>query len=362
VIDDMPRQRKPHLHHEKTRHDKWVWYVRVDGGPRIRMRETYGTPEFDAAYDTAVKGTPPPPKQGAVRKNSLAWLIAQYRDAGPWLALSKATRKQRENIFTQVKKTAAHEPATDITRDTILDGVKRREKTPSQARHFLDAMRGLFEWAVKAEHVDVDPTAGVVPPPRPKTQGFPAWTEEHVEQYQARWPLGTKERVWLDVLLYSGLRRGDVVRYGRQHVRRGVGRIKTEKGGYSLTVTLPVLPALQATIEAGPCGDLTFIVGAKGQPLTKESFGNAFREACRAAGVPGSAHGVRKIAATTAANNGASVAQLKALFGWEDDSMPSLYTKTADRERLGLEAAHMLGNAERTATPAPRRAVVRTRK
>jgi len=34
--------------------------------------------------------------------------------------------------------------------------------------------------------------------------------------------------VWLDVLLYSGLRRGDAVRYGRQHVRNGVGRIPTE--------------------------------------------------------------------------------------------------------------------------------------
>jgi hypothetical protein len=66
---------------------------------------------------------------------------------------------------------------------------------------------------------------------------------------------------------------------------------------------------------------------------------------------------VRKIAATTAANNGATVAQLKALFGWTDDAMPALYTKTADRERLAIEAAHMLANAERTSIPAPRNKV-----
>jgi integrase len=87
--------------------------------------------------------------------------------------------------------------------------------------------------------------------------------------------------------------------------------------------------------------------------LTKESFGNAFRDACRAAGVPGSAHGVRKIAATTAANNGATTSQLKALFGWRTDSMPAIYTKNADRERLGREAGHMLANDERTSIPAP---------
>jgi Phage integrase family len=109
--------------------------------------------------------------------------------------------------------------------------------------------------------------------------------------------------------------------------------------------------------RAGLCGDLTFIVGADGKPLTKESFGNAFREACRAAGVPGSAHGVRKIAATTAANNGATTSQLKALFGWTSDAMPTLYTRAADRHRLGREAGHMLENANRTSIPSPKRKV-----
>jgi hypothetical protein len=100
-------------------------------------------------------------------------------------------------------------------------------------------------------------------------------------------------------------------------------------------VTLPILPALAATLQAGPCGDLTFIRGESGRPLTKESFGNEFRQACRAAGVPGSAHGVRKIAATRrAAENGATVAELEAIFGWHGGGMASHYTREADRVRL----------------------------
>ena len=94
------------------------------------------------------------------------------------------------------------------------------------------------------------------------------------------------------------------MRFGRQHVRDGVGALKTEKSGFTVVVTLPILPVLAETLAAGPCGDLTFIVGEIGQPLTKESFGNLFRAACKTAGVPGSAHGVRKIAATRAANAG----------------------------------------------------------
>ena len=100
-------------------------------------------------------------------------------------------------------------------------------------------------------------------------------------------------------------------------------------------------PVLAATLAAGPCGDLTFIAGDRGQPLTEESFGNVFKDACRAAGVPGSAHGVRKIAATRAANAGATVAQLEAIFGWTGGTMASLYTQVG-RSQAALDR----GNAQ----------------
>jgi integrase len=267
--------------------------------------------------------------------------------------LSVATRRQRENIFRQVLEAAGDQPLAKITTSAIVAGRERRAKTPFQARHFLDAMRGLFHWALDAGIVKTDPTAGVKNPPRRKSAGFVPWTEDDVAAYEERWPIGTRERVWLDVLLYTGLRRGDAVRLGRQHVRDGVATIKTEKGGFFVTVTLPILPVLAATLAKGPCGDLTFIAGASGRPLTKESFGNEFRAACRLASVPGSAHGVRKIAATRAANSGATVAQLEAIFGWSGGQMASLYTRSADRKRLALEGMHMLANEERKSIPSP---------
>jgi hypothetical protein len=66
---------------------------------------------------------------------------------------------------------------------------------------------------------------------------------------------------------------------GRQYVRNGVASIKTEKSGFTLEVSLPILPVLQVTTDAGPCRDLTFIVGEDGRPLTKENFGNEFKAA-----------------------------------------------------------------------------------
>jgi integrase len=343
-MDDMPCPRPPHLHREVTRHGKVVWYARAGGssrGPRVMLRAPFGTAEFWVEYQAALASAPH--KQAAPHEGTLAWLIERYRETTAWTYLSPATRRQRENIFAHVLETAGKQPFAKITTAIIMAGRDRRANTPAQARNFLDAMRGLFRWAVKARLVKVDPTIGIDNPPRPKTEGFAPWTEEDIAAYEVRWPIGTRQRVWLDVLIYTGLRRGDAVRFGRQHVRTGVATIKTEKTGTELT--LPILPVLSKTLEAGPCGDLTFIAGENGHPLTKESFGNLFRRACRAAGLHGrSAHGLRKAAATRAANEGATVAELEAIFGWSGGTMAALYTRGADRRRLAQGAMHKLAN------------------
>jgi integrase len=102
-------------------------------------------------------------------------------------------------------------------------------------------MRGLFRWAVKARLVRADPSADIEDPVL-KIKGFPIWSEEAISAFEARWPVGTRQRVWLDVLLYTGLRRGDAVRLGRQHIRNGIVTLKTEKT--DTEVTLPILPVL----------------------------------------------------------------------------------------------------------------------
>jgi integrase len=327
-----------------------VWYARAGGssrGPRVKLRAEFGTAEFWTEYQSALASAPHQP--AASHDGSLAWLLERYRETSAWSYLSAATRRQRENIFVHVLETAGKQPVSKITTATIMAGRDRRANTAAQARNFLDAMRGLFRWATKARLVKIDPTVGVDNPPRPKSDGFIVWSEEDIARYEECWPIGTRQRVWLDVLLYTGLRRGDAVRLGRQHVRDGVASLKTEKT--DTVVTLPILPVLSKTLQAGPCGDLTFIGGENGHPLTKESFGNLFRKSCRDAGLRRrSAHGLRKAAATRAANEGATVAELEAIFGWQGGTMAALYTRAADRRRLAQRAMHKLANGSRTKT------------
>src|SRR5262249_6774949 len=143
---------------------------RRGSGPRTRLRATFGTQEFKDEYDDAIAGTPPQSKARA-RSGSLRWLLERYRETTVWRDLSPATRRQRENIFVKVLETAGDEPFVAITRKTVEAGKDRRADTPAQARNFLDAMRGLFRWALAAGHVAIDPTAGVKNPKRRKTDG-----------------------------------------------------------------------------------------------------------------------------------------------------------------------------------------------
>jgi integrase len=348
-MEVMPRPRPPYLSREVSRHGKPVWYLRRDG-KRIRIRAEYGTPEFTAEYQMALAAYQPA-KEAHTTAGTLAWLIECFWGSAAWQVRSASTRGKWDGLYRQAIETAGDTPLSAITQKAVRAGVERRAHTPAQAQHFLNAMRALFRWALKMQLVKTDPTAGVRAPARRRGCGIRSWTEEDVAAYEKRWPIGTRQRVWLDVMLYTGLRRGDAVRLGRQHVRDGVATIKTEKTG--TIVTIPILPVLAETLTAGPCGDLSFIAGARSQPMAKASFSNEFAIACRAAGVPGSAHGVRKIAATRAANAGATVAELEAIFGWSGGKMASLYTRDADRQRLAKRAMHKLAEQKQKSIVAP---------
>lgn len=345
---DMPRPRPPLLQRETSRHGRTVWYVRKGDGPRFRVAGEFGTPEFQAAYkaayDAAMAGTVAEPKRPAAR--TMHWLADRYRETTAWQSLSPATRRQRDNVLKRVLSTCGDEPLEAIDREAVRAGIERRQGKPGAQRHFVQTMRGLFAWALEAQHIAVDPTEGVKPPSgRTSATGHIPWSEDELAAYEARWPRGTRQRVWLDVLIYTGLRRSDAVRLGRQHVRGDVATLRTAKTGTEVTIRL--LPPLLETLAAGPTGDLAYVAGANGGPLTKETFGNKFREACDAAGVKRSAHGLRKVAAMRASEAGATGPELDALFGWTDGGKTSaIYIAAANRKRLALNASTKLMRTE----------------
>lgn len=157
------------------------------------------------------------------------------------------------------------------------------------------------------------------PTPR-ATGGQHSWTPDEVTQFEQRHLIGSKARLTLGLLVFTGLCVSDVVRLGRQHVAGGNITITLHKNRGRKPVTLgpPILPELQAVTDKSELGATTFLVTDHGKPFASaKSFGNKVRDWCDQAGLPHcTAHGLRKAGATIAAENGATSHQLKAIFDW----------------------------------------------
>jgi integrase len=335
---DMPRPHLPYLQRETGR-GKTFWYVRTSREtPRIRIHGEYGSDRFNAEYQAAISGSPVVRKSlTTAHKGSLKWLADKWRESSDWHMKADATKRQRENILHRIMQDNGDLPFTKIKDSDIVDGRERRMKTPFAANNYLKTVKALFAWAKSMKLVSVDPAKDVELLSR-KTEGHEPWTANDVDLYRACWPLGTRQRVAFELLYTTGLRRGDAVIVGRQHIGKdGRIRIKTEKTGHAIAIR--IVPALASVLGVGPIGDLAFITGEKGGPLTKESFGTQFRHWCDKAGVSKSAHGLRKLAAIETAEGGASEMELNASFGWSTKEQSSTYTRNAQAEKLADQAA-----------------------
>jgi integrase len=246
-----------------------------------------------------------------------------------------------------------------MTSDAIEVLRDRKLAFPEGANNRVKAIRAVFKWAVRKKGPDGRPLAASNPArdvPYFKSNnpsGYHTWTLEEVHQFEERHAIGTKARLALALLLFTGQRRSDISRFGRQHVRDGKLTFTRFKGRNRKPkrLVLPVLPALQQVIDASPCGNLAFLVNDLGRPFTDAGFGNKFREWCNQADLPHcTAHGLRKAGATIAANNGATAHQLMAIFGWDTLKMAEAYTRAADQRRLAEGAMHMLEAPEQNST------------
>ena len=340
----MPRPRKPYVQKETTRHKKTVWYFRKGDGPRVRLRGDYESPEWLADYDAALgvaQGEPAPAK---ATNGTLGWLIDRYFDSTAFTGLAAGTQKARRSILNRVKQTGGNLRINQLSRGTVVQGRDRRKDTPAAAVNFVKTMKALFNFAVEAEIMASNPAADLKNP-APKTEGHHTWTIDEVLKFWERHPVGTRARLAMDILLFTGMRSSDAVLLGHQHIRSDWLHYRSVKTG--VQVDAPVLPALRQSIDATQTGDMALLITEHGGPFkSAASFGNWFRKQCKLAKVPGRAHGLRKAGATIAAENGASDQQLMALFGWTDARQAGLYTRKARRGVLAGEAARMLGEGQ----------------
>lgn len=362
-----------HVVSDTDRHGNERVYYRRKGKKKVRLWETPGTPEFLEELEKAkalaeTAGAAP----GEIIPGSLRALCVAYFDAAPFKLLGDNTQIVRrgilEGICTSLTKSGKQRgtlPYGRMKPDHVEAIRDEKIDLPSAANGRVKALRQLFKWAKKTKKVTANPAAEVEYLEE-SGDGWHTWTPEEVRQFQERWPVGTKARLALDLLLYMGVRRSDGVRLGPGMERDRIdkdgnpaeelhftewkgsrSRVRKSDGGPKHR-ELPILPILRATIDATkPTGLQTYLVTDFGKPFTSNGFGNKMRDWCDAAGLPEcTAHGLRKAGATFAAENGATTQQLMALFGWESIKQAELYTKRANRKRLARNSIHLVALPE----------------
>lgn len=336
---DMPRPRYQYVQREVSRHGTVSWYFRVGDGPRTRLRGEYGSKEFIAAWQALMAGESL--EKTSVNRHTLQWLVDKYQQSADFKGLKQSTQRVRTNILKRVCETGGKLLISQINRNVIAAGRDRRSGTPFAAISFMKVMSYLFEWAVDAGYAKVNPVKDVKRP-KAKTAGHKPWTEDDVIAFYRTHGPGTQARLAIELILFTGLRRGDVWTIGPQHIKNDALELKAEKTDAPLFI--PLHPILKETLAKVKTGHLAYLVTPKhGRPFkSKESFGNWFGKMCSEAGVPSRAHGIRKTVAQQIAEAGGSNAELKALFGWSSDAMAALYTRNADKKKLAAAAAEKL--------------------
>jgi integrase len=157
----------------------------------------------------------------------------------------------------------------------------RKAGKPGAANNRRKYLSSMFCWAVEQGLMRSNP-AREVRRVAYATAGSHTWSVDEVLQFEARHPIGTKARLALALMLYLGVRRGDVVMLGRQHVKDGWLRLVPRKTRYKRLEASekPVLPVLAEVLAGSPVGEMTFLVTEYDRPLTAKGFGAWFRARC----------------------------------------------------------------------------------
>jgi integrase len=313
------------------------------GDVNVRLPGEPGSREFMAAYQAALEKAPPPVGAGRATPRSMAALAASWYASHGFSRLTPASRRTYRRLLDAFLAEHGGKPVAQLEPRHLLQILEAQSSTPAQANALRNVLRLMLQHGFERGWRKDNP-ARDVKRLRYVKKPYPAWTEGDIAAFEARWPRGSRARLALALLLYTGQRRGDVIRMGPQHVRGGVIVWRQQKTGAELE--LPMHPELRAELAAAPTGHLAFLVTEQGRPFASGTgFYNWFKDCAAKAGVARtlSPHGLRKATARRLAEAGCTPHQIAAVTGHQSLKEVERYTRGADQRRLAASAVVRLG-------------------
>lgn len=327
----------------RDRHGKPRYRFRRKGFAQYLFQHAPGTEGFRAEYKACVDGVAAEPiEAGAYRAKSGSFddLVNRYYRSPDFLDPGDRTREVYRGVIERWRVKYGRGMVRDLRARHVEAMMAEMLPHRTAANMLRKRLRALMDFAIRQGIVTTNPVAATKPY-KVESEGFHTWTEDEIAAYEAKHPVGTKARLALDLMLWTGQRGGDARVMGPANVRSKRLVVTQEKTG--ATVSLPILAPLAESIMATKSGALVFLLSEHGKPYSRKGFGNKFRQWCDEAGLSQcSAHGLRKAAARRFAEAGCSNQQIKSWTGHTTDSEVSRYTAAADQQALSDAAAELL--------------------
>jgi integrase len=327
----------------RDRHGKPRYRFRRKGFAQYLFKHAPGTEGFRQEYEACKQGIaaePIMPGADRVKPGSFHDLINRYYRSPDFLDPGDRTREVYKGVIERWRVKYGNGMVRDLQARHVESMMAEMLPHRTAANMLRKRLRALMDFAIRQGMATTNPVTATKPY-KVETEGFHTWSEDEIAQFEARHPIGTKARLALDLMLWTGQRGGDARVMGPPNVRTKRLVVTQEKTG--ATVSLPILAPLASSIMATRSGAMVFLLSEHGKPFSRKGFGNKFRQWCDEAGLPQcSAHGLRKAAARRFAEAGCSNQQIKAWTGHTTDSEVSRYTAAADQQALSDDAGEML--------------------
>lgn len=218
-------------------------YFQRRGWPSRKIKADFGTPEFWAEYAEILKGDQKP---RVVRRNFTA-LIKDYHGSPRYRNLKPRTALDYDKYTAFIGDRFGPLNPAHMQRKDVIRLRDDNASKPYFANYAVKVMRVLMEHCIDIGWRDDNPAKGVS---LIRTDADPRqpWPQALIGEFRKAAPLGTRERLLMELCLSTGQRIGDVLEMRWGDIQDGGITLKQNKTGKRLWV--PILPALQEAIDA----------------------------------------------------------------------------------------------------------------
>jgi integrase len=327
------------------------WRYRAPGlaGKSYELGRDYGSPEFVRRYEAARADMAGHQiGQDRTKPGTINDLLARYyRIALPrW---SESTRRTNRAILERFREAYGERRVSQLRAHHLDNVLARMADRPAAAHNLRKRLIPVFRLAMRLGWLSVNPAELADAPPYVPV-GHHTWTEHEIGRFLETHPPGTLPHTTMQILLWTGAARVDVVRLGwfnvkstpegerLQYTRQKTGRMRAP-----VLISLPIAPALRDVLDRLPREAGTFLETQAGRQRSAKSLTGDMRAWCDAAGLPEcTPHGLRKAIARRLADAGASGHTIAAVTGHKTLSEVQRYTEAADRGRLAATGLAMI--------------------